>query len=119
MFTVDLTTNSYLIKNTEKESNNIFSDINVISNAATHYSNPDILLNIIKSGDFNEINNTLKDDSESYVGWTYVADYKTHLLSRNLGKCYYIHARINRENNLEFGIFDSIINSKNFKVENI
>lgn len=50
-------------------------------------------------------------DSESHTSWIHVADYTTHPLSTARGETYHIHARINNENALEFGIFMEIVNS--------
>lgn len=119
MFNIDLTASSYLVRNLNEDTNSIFSDIVVMPDAALHYESEDSLINNIKAGNIVSNNESLKDDEGSYIGWTYVADYKAHPLSRNEGKTYYIHIRINRDNKIEFGIFDNIVESAAFKTESL
>lgn len=55
----------------------------------------------------------LTDDTESIQGWTYVADYTFHQLSPGVTNYdWYIHARINKNGELEFGCFTSIIDNQ-------
>lgn len=56
----------------------------------------------------------LQDDEESIQGWTYVADYTFHQLSRGISTYdWYIHARINKDGELEFGCFSEVIENEN------
>ena len=56
----------------------------------------------------------LDDDSESVQGWTYVADYTIHPLSPACDEfLWYIHARINKYNELEFACFTKIQDAEN------
>lgn len=50
-----------------------------------------------------------EDDAGSIQGWTYVADYSVHPCTPNtrLTGRFYIHARIDSANRLQFGIFQS------------
>lgn len=59
------------------------------------------------------------DDAGSHVAWVYVADYTTHIYSTAGAKTYYIHARINQNNELEFGIFNNKVNNKHAKTNNL
>lgn len=50
------------------------------------------------------------DDTQSVQGWTYVADYSFHNYYPNnslRGTTRYLHARINKDNNLEFAFFNN------------
>ena len=56
----------------------------------------------------------LDDDTESVQGWTYVADYTIHPLSPACDEfLWYIHARINKYNELEFACFTKIHDEEN------
>lgn len=56
----------------------------------------------------------LQDDEESIQGWTYVADYTFHSLSPGISTFdWYIHARINKDGELEFGCFAEVIENEN------
>ena len=52
------------------------------------------------------------EDSESLITWTYVADYSLHRYHTSPIKNFYIHCRINKKGQLEFGSFDRIIGDK-------
>ena len=71
------------------------------------------------------INSLYSDDSESFQKWTYVADYSYHSYyphADKAGKRVFIHARINKDNELEFCTFDSVVNNNDvgtFKFQRI
>jgi hypothetical protein len=55
----------------------------------------------------------LEPDEDSIQGWTYIADYTVHPrtpISQDL--MYYIHARINKNGEIEFAVFNNIVTSK-------
>lgn len=55
----------------------------------------------------------LLEDEESIQGWTYVADYTFHQLSPGISTYdWYIHARINKNGELEFACFEEVIDSQ-------
>lgn len=63
----------------------------------------------------NDTPSKLDDDSESVQGWTYVADYTIHPLSPACTDfLYHIHARINKNNELEFACFNNIYENEIF-----
>lgn len=56
---------------------------------------------------FRQVAESPDDDEQSIQGWTYVADYSVHRYTPNtpLTGQFYIHARIDRDNRLQFGVF--------------
>ncbi|MFI3244039.1 MAG: hypothetical protein R3Y56_07300 [Akkermansia sp.] len=62
---------------------------------------------------------TAENCEDDLQGWTYVADYTIHPMTpyktAGTGGPFYIHARINDENKLEFGIFTSKAKASNAK----
>lgn len=120
MINVNLSKSSFILGFSSDKSKNFISDnLSLSPLPATHYTNEDAIIDALKNKTVYEFNNLLKNDSDSYHGWTYVADYKTHPFSHQKGATYYIHARVNKDNQLEFGIFEEIINSVAFKTEKI
>lgn len=65
----------------------------------------------IDNFNFANLESVYSDDADSVQGWTYVADYTFHPyypITGLRGKTRRLHARINKNNNLEFGFFSSI-----------
>lgn len=62
---------------------------------------------------------TAESDEEDLQGWTYLADYTIHPLTpyttSGTAGPFYIHARINKDNKLEFGVFTSKAKAGNAK----
>ena len=97
MITVDLNSPGYIIGSLGSEpQNSIFSDIVSAPLAATHYESDSEVIDAIKLDSLSNYIENLKEDADSYIGWTYVADYKTHPLSKEKGKTYYIVIKFTR-----------------------
>lgn len=120
MINIDLTGSSFILGYASDKSKNFISDnLQLSPLPSNQYDDEEEIIEALKNNTISELNELLKDDTGSYQGWTYVADYKTHQFSHQKGATYYIHARINKDNKLEFGIFEEIISSKNGKIEKI
>lgn len=59
-----------------------------------------------------------EDEESDMQGWTYVADYSVHAATpdHTAPYRYYLHARIRKDNLVEFGAFDTIHKGKDAKV---
>ncbi len=62
---------------------------------------------------------TVDFDVDDLQSWVYVADYTVHPLTpyttNNTAGPFYVHARINKDNKIEFGIFTSVATGSNAK----
>lgn len=104
----------------DQDNNSFFNNINIAPDAEELFQDADAVEEWLNNTTElpSEADALYKSDSGSFQGWTYVADYKTHQYSIDEGKTYYIHARINSLNKLEFTFFNKIINNnkaKNYK----
>ena len=120
MIKISLTNNILLAEQNRLMQNTHNTNITVAPDGVSLFADEEEVANWIN----NPNNEIYAEDIHSVQGWTHVANYEAHPLSLSGGKIYYIHARINSNNKLEFAAFDNkiennIVSDKKFLFSNI